>query len=314
MTCVWKCKRNLAVAKNVNIPPHPPHPPPMTRRTQKKNRDSTRPLNSADTKNYGWCDIEFVHTHGACSWFAPLLPVRDYQDLPRMFHLKNISWIRIHMWPPHPAPSAIAPWSHSWRTEPIRATAFHHTCHLHRSHLRHRKWRLNPSSLPQAQRCFMLKQFHLFSLKMFKVRPHCVFESGQCCVTLSSQLSPSFSSRITRSLRKTEALPFQGRAVSCYLSVPRIHTGPWMSNGSHSQSWFVPCRIDTKNLSFLLLISSSWRARWIAAARFKTINILPSGPREPGAEGLEKGWTNHISQTDTPKPTKAEFATINIQE
>ena len=54
-------------------------------------------LSLSHIKNYGWCDIESVHTHGACLWFAPLLPVRDYQDLPRMFHLKNISWIRIHM-------------------------------------------------------------------------------------------------------------------------------------------------------------------------------------------------------------------------
>ena len=51
MTYVWKCKRNLAVAKNVNIPPTPPPPQWQEEHRKEKNEDSTRPLNSADTLN-----------------------------------------------------------------------------------------------------------------------------------------------------------------------------------------------------------------------------------------------------------------------
>ena len=51
MTYVWKCKRNLAVAKNVDIPPPTPPPPNDKKNIEHiKNEDSPRPLNSADTK------------------------------------------------------------------------------------------------------------------------------------------------------------------------------------------------------------------------------------------------------------------------
>ena len=49
-------QENLAVAMNVNIPPHPP-PKPVNKHNDQnhaeteKNEDSTRPLNSVDTTN-----------------------------------------------------------------------------------------------------------------------------------------------------------------------------------------------------------------------------------------------------------------------
>jgi len=81
--CV-EVQENLAVAKNVNIPPPPPPPPPHPvhnhndkKNTQnRKNGDSTRPLNSADTKNMDFAKKKQKHNkHEDMPWDIEMYPL-----------------------------------------------------------------------------------------------------------------------------------------------------------------------------------------------------------------------------------------------